>query len=130
MASISVRCARASRLCDGEYCDRQQENIHEIEGESLIEQKVIPADIEELNKHIEAGWSIKSTTDKMAVLERVKGPQAVPELEAADIVSAISPFDEPSEDEILYYSSPYYDVLMARKADRQQQLELEKQNHG
>lgn len=39
----------------------------------------------------------------------------VPELLPEDIVSPLSVLDEMSEDEILFWSSPYYDELQAKK---------------
>lgn len=39
----------------------------------------------------------------------------VPELKAEDIIKPISILDDITEDEILYYSSPYYDEMMAQK---------------
>jgi len=37
------------------------------------------------------------------------------ELEAKDIVSPISVFDELDEEDILYWSTPYWDVLQEKK---------------
>lgn len=44
----------------------------------------------------------------------------VPELKAEEIVKPLSVLDDYTDEEILYYSSPYYDVLQAQK---QKQLE-------
>ena len=57
-------------------------------------------------------------------------PTVVPELEGKDIVAPLSVMDEPSDDEILYYSTPYYDVLQAKKDQRTQQLAEEKLTRG
>ena len=47
-----------------------------------------------------------------------------PELKAEEMVKPLSVLDEYSDDEILYYSSPYYDELQAKK-EAQQQLKKE-----
>lgn len=63
--------------------------------------------------------------------ERVtQKPTIVPDLEAKDIISPLSIFDEPNSDEILYYSTPYYDVIQAEKDRRTQQLAEEKLTRG
>lgn len=49
----------------------------------------------------------------------------VPDLDAKDIVNPISFLDELSEDEVLYWSSPYYDDLQEQKLKRAQQLKDE-----
>jgi len=56
---------------------------------------------------------------------KTKYQPPVPEdLKAQDIVNPMSILDEMSEDEIKYWSSPYYDVLIADK-ERQQQMSAE-----
>jgi hypothetical protein len=44
-------------------------------------------------------------------------PKAPGESKPEDLIKPLSVFEEPTEDEILYYSTPYYDVLMERKAE-------------
>lgn len=44
------------------------------------------------------------------------------EVTPEDIFKNASPFDEPSDDEVLYWSSPYMDILEAQKLERAQQL--------
>jgi hypothetical protein len=42
--------------------------------------------------------------------------QPIPEeIKPEDIMAPMSVFDEPDEDEILYWSTPYYDEIMAKK---------------
>lgn len=60
----------------------------------------------------------------------IEKPTVVPDLEAKDIVAPTSVFDEPNEDEILYYSTPYYEVLQAEKQTRLQQIAEEKLTRG
>lgn len=51
--------------------------------------------------------------------------QPVPERDAEDIVKPMSVFDEMTDEEILYYSTPYYDELQAKKELMQQAKESE-----
>ncbi len=44
------------------------------------------------------------------------------DLKPEDIVKPLSALDEYSEDEILYWSTPYFDELQAKKALRAQQI--------
>ncbi len=44
------------------------------------------------------------------------------DLKAEEIVKPLSALDEYSEDEILYWSTPYFDELQAKKAMRAQQI--------
>lgn len=44
--------------------------------------------------------------------------QHVPDQTAEELVKPLSMFDEPSEEEVLYYATPYYDVLMTQKAEQ------------
>lgn len=46
----------------------------------------------------------------------------VPDMEAKELVVPLSPFDEMSEDEILYWSTPFYDELKHQKELRAQQI--------
>jgi hypothetical protein len=46
----------------------------------------------------------------------------VPDLEAAQLITPLSPFDEMSDDEILYWSVGYYDDLKQQKELRMQQI--------
>jgi hypothetical protein len=48
--------------------------------------------------------------------EKAKKLDPIPELEAREIIEPLSPFDEIDEEEILYYATPYYDELQAKKA--------------
>ncbi len=49
-------------------------------------------------------------------------PPALQELKPEEIVSPLSVLDEYSDDEILYWSTPYFDELQAKKALRAQQI--------
>lgn len=47
--------------------------------------------------------------------------QPIPEgLNIEDIIKKLSPFEEYTDEEILYYSTPYFDELLARKEALQQ----------
>lgn len=51
-----------------------------------------------------------------------KSTTPVPELRPQDIVVPSSPFDDLSDEEILYYATPYFDELQARKEAQKQKL--------
>lgn len=46
---------------------------------------------------------------------RAIGP--VEDAKATDLIKPLSTFDEPSDEDVLYYATDYYDVLQAKKAD-------------
>ena|SRR5579864_3633010 len=86
-----------------------------------------------LNDLIEKGWMIKTVNDRLAILEIDQHLDA-PELLAKDIVAPPSPFDEISDDEVLYWSTPYFDEIQARKQMQQQsrkeELDTREERHG
>lgn len=91
----------------------------------MIEQKAVnPL---EINDFIKEGWVVKFATDKYAVMEREKQNE-VPEMKAEDIIKPLSPLDDIDEDEILYWSTPYYDELQARKHRQQESIKQEVRN--
>ena len=59
-----------------------------------------------------------------------KNREAVDDLKPEQIISPLSVFDEPSEEEIKYWATPYYDVLMAEKEKRNEQLKLGEDLNG
>lgn len=67
--------------------------------------------------------TIEDITYELGIVS--KKNTVVPDLDAKDIVSPISFLDELSEDEVLYWSSPYYDDLQEQKLKRAQQLKDE-----
>jgi hypothetical protein len=50
--------------------------------------------------------------------------------EAKDLIKAISPFDEMSDQEILYFSTPYYDELQENKKKHAEHLKNEAIKNG
>lgn len=50
----------------------------------------------------------------------------VPDLKPEQIVAPLSIFDELSEEEILYWSTPYFDELLERKQMQKKALEENK----
>lgn len=40
---------------------------------------------------------------------------AVPDVKSEEIVTPVSPFDDLTDEEIIYFSTPYYDELQAKK---------------
>ena len=54
----------------------------------------------------------------------------VEDLKPEQIITPLPAFDEPSDDEILYWATPYYDQLMAEKALRNEQLKLGEDLNG
>lgn len=49
----------------------------------------------------------------------------IPDMEAAELLKPMSPFDDLSEDEILYYSTPYFEQLQAQKKEHEEQLKTD-----
>lgn len=94
----------------------------------MIKQKLIrEMDIEE---HLNDGWLIKMVTPHGSfVIEREEQEQ-VAEMKAEDIVKSMSAFDEIGDDEIMYWSTPYYDQIQARKNAHREKLEEEKLKNG
>lgn len=58
--------------------------------------------------------------------EAPKVPQDVPEMKAEDILKPLSTLDEMSNEEILYWSTEYYDEIQARK----EAMKKHAQEHG
>lgn len=56
------------------------------------------------------------TIEKTPVLESITTPQAQSN-KPEDLVAPMSVFEEPTDEEILYYATPYYDELQANKAE-------------
>lgn len=48
---------------------------------------------------------------------------AVPDLEAKDILAPPSPFDDLTDEEVLYFATPHFDELQAAKAKKQEVVE-------
>jgi len=78
---------------------------------------------EEIIKIIKESKQMGFNHIKVDGVELVSAPEKevvdhspVPEMKAEDIVNPLSVFEEPDEDEVRYWSSPYYDELMANKA--------------
>lgn len=44
----------------------------------------------------------------------------VPDTKAEDLIKQLSTFEEPSDEEVLYWSSPYYDELESKKKHKAQ----------
>lgn len=49
-------------------------------------------------------------------------PVDVPDLKSSEIIVPVSPFDDLSEDEILYWHSPFYDDIQTKKEAQKQKL--------
>jgi hypothetical protein len=56
--------------------------------------------------------------------------QSVPELKPEEIVKPLSPLDDFSDEEILYYATPYYDELQRKKEMHKEKLKQEDSLHG
>lgn len=94
----------------------------------MIKQKLVNEG--SLNDHLNDGWLIKMVTPGGSfVLERDERATA-PDLKAEDIVKSMSPFDDMDEDDIKYWSTPYYDEIQARKRAHQEKLKEEVEKHG
>lgn len=55
-------------------------------------------------------------------IEQKINPSIPDEVKPEDIMAKLSAFDMPSDEEILYFATPYYDQLQAEKELRAQQL--------
>ena len=58
-----------------------------------------------------------------------KASAPIPDVEAQDLVKPMDFVDQMSDEEILYWSTPWYDELQAKKEQRTQQLKDEA-THG
>ncbi len=47
----------------------------------------------------------------------------VPEISADDLMKPVGPFDDLSEEEILFYATPYFEELQAKKAMQKERKE-------
>jgi hypothetical protein len=64
-------------------------------------------------------------------VEKYKQKQeAVPDVEAKELLIPISPFDDLSEDEIKYWATPYFDEIQARKEAQKQKIAREGELRG
>lgn len=52
----------------------------------------------------------------------------VPDLKPEEIVKPLSAFDDLSDEEILYYATPYYDEIQGKKEAQKQKLSEETNN--
>jgi hypothetical protein len=68
---------------------------------------------------------VMKAAKEMGLIDSEKSVIPSFEPKAEDIVAPLSLFDQVSEDEILYWSSPYYDELQAQKEEKQQRLQDE-----
>lgn len=68
--------------------------------------------------------TIDGITYEFKDLEKIVNPY-VPELKPEEIVKPLSPFDELTEEEILYWATPYGKELEARKKAQQEQKHFE-----
>ncbi len=59
---------------------------------------------------------------ELASPESIEASKAVPDMAPEDIVKPLSVLDELSNEEMLYWATPYYDELQAAKELRNQQL--------
>lgn len=61
--------------------------------------------------------SIEVDGIKMELGEPRPDPNAeIPDLKAEELVAALSPFDEMTDEEVLFWSTPHYDELQSAKA--------------
>lgn len=62
--------------------------------------------------------------------ESVKVLDFVPDMKPEEIIKPMNTLDEMSDEEILYYATPYYDELQTKKKYREEQLKLEEKLRG
>lgn len=97
----------------------------------MLEQRLI--DEQHLQMVLNAGWLVKlvTPTGKFIVEREQQQPEEdVSDLKAEDIVTPSSPFDELSEDEILYWSVPHYDQIQSLRDQQQRLKDEEMSKHG
>lgn len=56
-------------------------------------------------------------------------PPTVKDEKFEDLIKPVSPFDELTEDEIMYWGTAYGDELIAKRKAREEELKQEKMNH-
>lgn len=59
-----------------------------------------------------------------------KAAASVPDVKAEDLIKPLSPLDDLTPEEILYYAVPHYDQIQADKEAHKKKLEDEKINGG
>lgn len=62
--------------------------------------------------------------------KQVVNPSIAEDLKPEDIFKNLSTFEMPSDDEVLYWATPYYNILQAEKELRTQQLKDEELKNG
>lgn len=60
----------------------------------------------------------------------IKQPEVMTDIDDKDLVVPSSPFDDLSDEEILYFATPYYDELQAKKEAQAQKLKEEEATRG
>lgn len=83
---------------------------------------------DDIMKIMEKARVLGLSTIKIEGMEATLGPvkaesAPVPEVKAQEIVTPASIFDDISPEELLYYSTPHYDELQAKKAAHMKALE-------
>ena len=69
---------------------------------------------------------VKEMAPQLSTVNPLLGAtQPVPELKAEDIVNPMSVFDEMTDEEIMYWSTPYYQELQDKKEAMRQAKESE-----
>lgn len=92
----------------------------------MIEQKIAKT-VDEMESLMKDGWLFKSAVGAVAVMERER-----PEPESDPEPVKFGP-PEFTEDEILFYSTPYFDELQARKKAITEQRQIDedlRRSHG
>lgn len=56
----------------------------------------------------------------------IKQPEVMSDIDDKDLVVPPSPFDELTDEELLYYATPYFDELQAKKEAHAEKLKEEK----
>ena len=68
---------------------------------------------------------LKLAADAGLITEPIR--TAAPVADPKESYATVSVLDEPTEEEMLYWSTPYYDVLMAEKEAKQKALNEERE---
>lgn len=74
------------------------------------------------------GWRHALNPCPVCHPEHQPAPVVMTELKAEDIVSPLSTLDQFTDEEMLYWASPYFDELQAKKIAHQEALNQEAKN--
>lgn len=66
------------------------------------------------------GLKVSFGSTPIETIKKVSAP--VPESKPEELIKPLSQMEEPTDDEVLYWSTPYYDQLQTEKEQRQKAI--------